>query len=135
MHAARPVRRKFEPSATRAPGNRVTGRRSLAGSARPADLDGRSTTSGTGHLCPRGFVQVGWHTRPAIWAGPGRVPCVVNRTINNIATAVHQPGSGPFLPQPEVHRAPPMSNADGGPLVPEPAVRAGALIVSLTLIG
>jgi len=47
MHAARPILRKNEPSTTRAPGNPVTGRRSPAGSARPPDPDGQSTTTGT----------------------------------------------------------------------------------------
>jgi len=77
MHAARPIRRKNEPSTTRAPGNPVTGRRSPAGSARPPDPDGQSTTPGTVISARPGFVQVGWRTRPAIRADPGRVPCVV----------------------------------------------------------
>ena len=58
MHAARPVRRKNEPGRTRAPGNPVTGRRCPAGSAWPADRDGRSTTSGSArNSCSYGEPQ------------------------------------------------------------------------------
>ena len=99
-HAARPVRpvrQKNEPSGTRAPGNPVTGWRRLAESPRPANLSGRSTTSGmvtsahavlcrlarmpvrvyrlTSRTClrsgaPHGHERAGWRTRPAIRADP-----------------------------------------------------------------
>ena len=102
MHPGRPVRQKNEPSPTRAPGNPVTSRRSLAGSARPADLDGRSTTSGTviyaravscrlarmpvrvrrltsrtrlSSDAPHRQERAGWRTRPAISDDPpGTLP-------------------------------------------------------------
>jgi hypothetical protein len=60
IHAVRPIRQKNEPGTTRAPGNSIIGRRSLAGSARPAYLDGRSHYLRHGSSLPARLCT-GWH--------------------------------------------------------------------------
>src|SRR5215471_5628842 len=91
MHAARPILRKNEPSTTRAPGNPVTGRRSPAGSARPPDPDGRSTTSGTVISARTVLCRSAGAHDPRSGLIPGAFSCVVNRTIDDMITSQGRP--------------------------------------------
>ena len=70
------------------PGQRVTPSPAAAlPPARAATRSGRPIHHlRHGQLCPHGFARAGWRTRPAIWANPGCVPRVLNRTIPGMIT-------------------------------------------------